>query len=87
MTGPRSRSYQESDWERHSNLSDTQAQGNKHCEVLSPSQGAFPNNLRSDWRLGDNTFSPGHLGKWKGKLPVSCASPLWFPTLSVPFGD
>ena len=30
VTGPRSRSYQESDWEWHSNLSDTQAQGNNH---------------------------------------------------------
>ena len=87
VTGPRSRSYQESDWEWHSNLSDTQAQGNNHCDLLSPCQGAFPNNLPSDWGIGYNTFSPDHLGKWKRKLPVSYASPLWSHTLYISVTD
>ena len=87
VTGPRSRSYQESDWEWHSNLSDTQAQGNNHCDLLSPCQGAFPNNLPSDWGIGYNTFSPDDLGKWKRKLPISYASPLWSHTLYISVTD
>ena len=71
-----------------SNLFDAQAHYNHHCMVLSPRQGAFPNNLHGDWRMGYTHLAQATLRNRNGNFRLLVpASHLWFPIHSVHSSD